>query len=80
MPFGLSPTPLEFQRRVNVALEGPPGQKDIADDIPVFRSRKTDQEALEDRERNLREVLNRYQLKGIKLNADRMQFRQKEVS
>jgi len=80
MPFGLSPTPEEFQRRIGVALEGPPGQKNIADDILVFRSRNTDAETLEDHERNLREVLNRSQRKGIKLNADRMQFRQKEVT
>lgn len=80
IPFGLSPTPEEFQRRFDVALKGPLGQRDIADGIPVFRSRNTDEEALEDHERNLREVLNRCQRKGIKLNADRMQFRQKEVT
>lgn len=48
MPLGLSPTPEEFQRRIDVALEGLPGQKDIAHDIPVFRSRNTNEEALKD--------------------------------
>lgn len=75
MPFGLSPTLEETQRRIDVALEGLPGQKDIAHDIPVFRSRNTNEEALKDHGRNLRKVLNRCQRKSIKLNADRMQFR-----
>ena len=43
-------------------------------------SRNADEDVLEDHERNLREVLNRCLRKGIKLNADRMQFREKEVT
>ena len=80
MPFGLSPAPEEFQRRIDLALEGLPGQKVIADDILVFGSGDTDQEALKDYDRNLREVLTRCQHKGIKLNVDKMQFRKKEVT
>ena len=80
MPFGLSPTPEEFQRRIDVAPKGPAGQKDTAHDILFFWSRNTDKEVLEDHEWNLREVLDRCQRKGIKLNADRMQFREKEVT
>ena len=80
MPFGLSPTPEEFQRRIDVAPKGPAGYKDVAHDILFFWSRNTDEEVLEDHERKLREVLNRCQRKGIKLNADRMQFREKKVT
>ena len=76
MPFGLSPTPEEFQRRIDVAPEGPAEQKDIAHDILFFWSRNTDEEVLEDHERNLREVLNSCQRKGIILHADRMQLMQ----
>ena len=46
VPFGVSPAPEEFQRRVNVALEGLEGQKAIADDILVFGSGDTEEEAL----------------------------------
>ena len=77
MPFGLSSPLEEFQRRMDVALEGLPGQKAIADDILVFGSGDTYEEALEDHDRNLREVLTRCQQKGIKLNADKLQFRRK---
>ena len=38
MPFGLSPAPEEFQRRIDIDLEGLSGQKAIADDIMVFGS------------------------------------------
>ena len=80
MPFGLSPAPEEFQRRIDLALEGLPGQKAIADDILVFGSGDTDEEALKDHDRNLRGVLTRCRQKGIKLNVDKMQFRKKEVT
>lgn len=80
MPFGLSPAPEEFQRRIDIALEGLPGQKAIADDILVFGSGDTDEEAFRDHDRHLKEVFTRCQQKGIKLNADKMQFRQKQVT
>ena len=58
-----------------MGLEELPKQKVIADDILVFRSGDTAEEALEDHDFNLREVLTRCQQKEIKLNADKMQFR-----
>ena len=39
-----------------------------------------DEEAFEDHDRNLREVFNRSGQKGIKLNSEKMQLRQKQVS
>ena len=56
MPFWLSPAPEEFQRRIDLALEGLPGQKAIADDIFIFGSGDTDEEAFKDHDWNLREV------------------------
>ena len=49
MPFGLSPALEEFQRRIDVATR----QKAIADDILVFGSGETDEEAFEDHDGNL---------------------------
>lgn len=46
-----------------MALEGLPQQKAIADDILVFGSGDTDQEAFEDQDHNIRKVLNRCQRK-----------------
>ena len=80
MPFGVSPAPEEFQRRIDIALEGPPGQKAIADDILVFGAGDTDEEALKDHDRNLREVFSRCRQKSIKFNSEKTQFRQKQGS
>ena len=56
MPFGVSPALGGFQSRIDIALEGLPGQKAIADDILMFGAGDTDEEALKDHDRNLREV------------------------
>ena len=49
LPFGVSPAPEESQRRIDIALEGlegQEGQKTIADDILVFGSGDSEEEAL----------------------------------
>lgn len=48
MPFGISPAPEEFQRRMDVALEGFNGTRAIHDDILVYGCRNTDEEAVRD--------------------------------
>jgi len=80
LPFSVSPALEEFQRRIDIALEGLPGQKAVADDILVFGAGDTDEEALKDHDRNLREVFNSCRQKGIKLNSEKIPFRQKQVS
>ena len=60
MPFELSPALEEFQRRIDVAHEGLPGQKAIADDILAFGSGDTDEEAFEDHDGNLPFTTNCY--------------------
>ena len=80
MPFGLSPAPEEFQRRIYIALEGLSGQKAIADDILVFGSGDRRRSFQRSCSSPLKGVFNRYQQKGIKLNAEKMQFRQKQVT
>ena len=79
LPFGVSPAPEEFQRRIDIALEGLPGQKAIADDILVLGAGDTDEEALKDHDRNLREVFSCCR-QDIKLNSGKIHFRQKQVS
>ena len=46
----------------------------------MFGAGDTDEEALKDHDRNLREVLSRCRQKGIKLNPGKIPFRQKQVS
>ncbi|KAL9976590.1 hypothetical protein ACROYT_G013911 [Oculina patagonica] len=68
MPFGISPAPEEFQRRLDQALTGLEGCKAIADDILVFGCGATDEEATRDHDKNLTGLLERCRDKGIKLN------------
>ena len=80
MPFGISPAPEEFQRRLDQALTGLEGCKAIADDILVFGCGATDEEATRDHDKNLTGLLERCKDKGIKLNSGKLQLRRKEVS
>ena len=80
MPFGLSPAPEEFQRRMNSVLHDLPGVKVIADDILVFGKGATDAEAFADHDRNLKLLMDRCQSKGLKLNSKKLQLRLSEVA
>ena len=70
MPFGISPAPEEFQRRLDQALAGLNGCKAIADD----------DEAVRDHDEKLIALLQRCQDKGVKLNRKKLQLRLKEVA
>ena len=80
MPFGISPAPEEFQRRLDEALAGLEGCKAIADDILVFGCGESDKQAIADHDRKLRSLLVRCREKNIKLNSGKLQLRLKEVS
>ena len=68
LPFGISPAPEEFQRRLECALEGLDGVKPIFDDILVFGVGETQAEALSDHDAKLKALFERCRTKGIKLN------------
>ena len=65
MPFGISPAPEEFQRRLNEALEGLSGVKAVADDILLWGTGNTDSEASRDHDVKLCLSLDRLRAKGI---------------
>ena len=79
LPFGVSPDPEEFQRRLECALEGLDGVKPIFDDILVFGVGETQAEALSDHDAKLKALFERCRIKGIKLNNDKLKLRCKEV-
>ena len=74
-----SPAPEEFQRRLNTVLEGLPGMNVIAD-IFLYGRGQTDEEASADYDKNLRLLMDRCQMKNLKLNAKKMQLRSREVT
>ena len=80
IPFGISPAPEEFQRRLDQALAGLNGCKAIADDILVFGCGADDDEAVRDHDEKLIALLQRCRDKGVKLNREKLQLRLREVA
>ena len=74
LPFGLSSSPEEFQRRIHEVLEGLEGVEVIADDILVFGKDVTEHD------RNLRNLLERARERNLKLNKDKVKLRLTEVT
>ena len=67
MPFGISPAPEVFQRRLDQALEGLNDIYVSADDILVTGGGSTLEEARTSHDRNLLALLKRCRDKGINL-------------
>ena len=76
MPFGITSPPEEFQRRMDLTLGGLDGTKAIADNILVFGTGSTQEEAEKSHDERLTAVLERCRQKGVRLNNDKMQFKQ----
>ena len=80
MAFGITSAPEEFQRRMDITLEGLDGTKAIADDILVFGTRSTQEEAEKSHDERITAVLEICRQKGVRLNKDKMQFKQQKVT
>lgn len=80
MAFGITSAPEEFQRKMDIILEGLDGTKATADDILVFGTGSTQEEAEKSHDERLTAVLERCRQKGVRLNKDKMQFKQQKVA
>ena len=60
-------------------IEGLQGVKVIADDFVVVGRGETMEDAICDHDRNLGGLLERYEMKGVRLNPNKLQLRKKEV-
>lgn len=74
MPFGLSSSPEEFQRRLAEALEGLEGVPVVADDILICGKGTDYETAVQDHNDKLKKLLERAQEKELKLNRDKCKF------
>ena len=79
MPFGISPAPEEFQRRLDNAYQGLKGVMPIFDDTLVYGFGNTEREAMDNHDRKLKALLQRCCNKGIRLNKEKLKLRRKEV-
>ena len=79
MPFGLKSSPEEYQRRQDQVLEGLEGVKAVADDILIIGQGSTMEEAIENHNENLRNLMKRCQEKNLKLNKNKAKLAMTEV-
>ena len=80
MPFGIAPTPEEFQKRMDEVLEGLKGTKAIHDDILVYGCGSNDEEAIRDHNQKLIALMDRCKQRNIKLNLDKIKLGPESVS
>ena len=80
MPFGLSSAPEEFQRRLDEVLEGLDNVEVIADDIIIYGTGDTQEEAETSHDTAFQALLNRSRERGLKLNAKKIKFKMPSVA
>ena len=75
LPFGLSVSSEIFQTRIHHALDGLPGLLDVHDDIVIYGTGDTDEEANADHDKNLEKFLQCCRHKGVKLNKQKLKLK-----
>ena len=79
MPFRITPASEEYQRKQEEILKGLRGVETIHGNILVLGYRETRQEALENHDENLENLLKRCREKNLKLNKKKAKFRMTDV-
>ena len=79
MPFGIKSAPEIFQRKMHELIEGLTGVEVIADDFVVVGYGDSLQAASKDHDKSLSAFLQRCEERGVRLNADKLQLRMREV-
>jgi len=79
LPYGVSPAPELFQRRMHETLAGLRGVACIADDILVYGCGETQDVADRDHDNNLVALFERCRISGLRLNRDKLKLRQSKV-
>ena len=80
MPFGLTASPEEFQRRLTEAMAGLQGVMIVADDILIYGKGETTEDATQDHNKNLQRLLERAESINLKLNKEKCRFLLKELN
>jgi len=68
MPFGISPAPECFHRKLDQNLEGLEGIYKVADDILITSRGTSKEEAVKNNDANLLKLLDRCRERNLKLN------------
>ena len=74
VPFGLTSAPEVFHRTVQQIFENVPGTKVYIDDVLIWG------QTLEEHDTRLKTALDQARVNGLKLNADKCEFRKTEIT
>ena len=80
MPFGISPAPECFQRKLDQNLEGLEGIYKVADDILITGRGACKEEAVRYHDANLLKLLERCRERNLKLNREKLQLKCTETT
>ena len=75
MPFGISPAPECFQRKLDQTLEGLEGIYKVADDILITGRGTSKEQAVKNHDANLLKLLERCRARNLKLNREKLQLK-----
>ncbi|XP_065073526.1 uncharacterized protein K02A2.6-like [Ochlerotatus camptorhynchus] len=79
MPFGISPAPEIFQKKLHETIHGLRNVRALADDVLIYGCGETEQEAMRDHNANLKAFLQRMHERGVKLNSEKVKLCQENV-
>ena len=80
LPFGISFTPKELERRLTEVLEGLDNVAVVADDLLIFGCGNSHQDAEADHDKAMVALLERARQKNLKLNKNKLKFKEKQVT
>ena len=80
LPFGINSAPEEFSRILQDCLEGLPNVEVIADDILVYGSGSTDEEAEVAHDKAFKALMERARQRCLKLNPTKVKFKMPSVA
>jgi hypothetical protein len=80
LPYGISPAPEIFQRKMHEALDGLEGVACIADDMLIYGRGETIEEAQRDHDKHLIALLERCRQKNIRLNKEKFKLNRETVT
>ncbi|XP_048579022.1 uncharacterized protein K02A2.6-like [Nematostella vectensis] len=80
MPFGIKSAPEEFQRRINECIEGLPNIAAVHDDIIIYGTGETEEEAMACHDAALKDLLDRCREHNLKLNPKKLKFKLDRVT
>jgi hypothetical protein len=74
VPFGISPAPELFQQRLHTIIHGIKSVEVVTDDILVYGSDNSDEQALCEHNSNLEKLFQRLREVNLKFNKDKIEL------